>query len=67
MMVVGGGKHRASSSHDQHSFAKNFREKSLPESLLERRFVLGSLIAPNPLTLKGKNYEVNEIAGVIAN
>ena len=40
--------------HDEHSFEEKFREKSLPEPILEKRFVLGKLKALNPLKLMVK-------------
>ena len=40
--------------HDEHSFDDKFREKSLPESSVTRRFVLGRLKAVNPLKLMRK-------------
>ena len=47
--------------HDKHSFEEIFREKSFPESILERRFVLGRLIALNSLKLMGKIMKYMEL------
>ena len=41
-------------------------KKSLPESILKRRLVLGTLKALNPLKLMRKIIEVNGIARMIA-
>ena len=38
----------------KHSFEEKFREKSLLEPILEKRFVLGKLKALNPLKLMVK-------------
>ena len=40
--------------HDEHSFDDKFREKSLPDPIFTKRFVLGRLKAVNPLKLMRK-------------
>ena len=40
--------------HNKHSFEENFREKSLPDPILERSLVLGRLNSLNPSESDGK-------------